>query len=427
MGSGVQDSATGIDPLQRQAFRAPYLQPEGAVGAHILEGKVVDINLKLWTVDVISQFDQKWYLNVQVASPYMHSNRGDGIYVMPEIGAKCHVCIPSDGPPPFVLDFIMPQEGMARPDVPDQGDGAQDPNTEASFHGGRVRPKPGDIYMRGRDGQFVILHRGGVLQIGSSELAQRIYIPLQNLVTDISQNYRHYNAGGSEGWFLAAGESETNPPTIRRDTYRLLAGDALATIRVTKGKAKDFITAVDGDEISGQEQIGMGSAGSKDNPLIYEVAISPDGFAPDTGTPEASAAKTTVLRYVVDKQGGVTLAADGGVFLYTRKKLRIVAQDSIDIVTKKNFSLTVSETARIDGGKLLEINGKVVKINGGSKPVATVGSLVEISIGLPLSSLTPAAPGAPVLMGPTGKPTAAGFPQPTLQGIITTGNPTILG
>jgi len=56
-----------------------------------------------------------------------------------------------------------------------------------------------------------------------------------------------------------------------------------------------------------------------------------------------------------------------------------------------------------------------------------VGSIVEISIGLiPLSSLTPAAPGAPVLIGPSGAPTAAGYPQPTLKGTIISGNSTIL-
>lgn len=426
MGSGVQDSPSGIDPLQRQPFRAPYVQPEGLVGAHILEGKVVDINLKLWTVDVVSQFDQRTYLNIQIASPYLHSNRGDGIYVMPEIGAKCHVCIPSDGPPPFVLDFIMPAEGVDS-GGDDQGAGEQEPSNTSGFPGGRVRPKPGDIYIKGRDGNFVILHRGGVLQIGSTELAQRIYIPLQNLVTDISQNYRHYNSGGMEGWYLASGDSETNPPAIRRDVYRLLVGDERATIRVTKGRAKDFVTAVDGDEIIGQELIGMGSVSSKDNPLIYEVVIAPEGFEPDTGAVNGDTAKATKLRYVVDKEGNATLAADGGVFLYTRKKLRIVAQDNIDIVTKKNFSLTVEETTSINGGKLLELRGKVIRLNGGSLPIATVGSQVEISIGLPLVSTLPAAIGTPIIIGPSGVPTSAGTPQPTLRGVIVTGNATILG
>lgn len=112
----------------------------GGRSAHIYEGKVVDLNMNLWTVDVISQFDQRTYPNVQVSSPYMHSDRGSGIYVMPEIGAKCHVCVPSDGPPPFVLDFIMPQEGMARPDIPDQGDGALQPNTDATFSGDAPAP-----------------------------------------------------------------------------------------------------------------------------------------------------------------------------------------------------------------------------------------------------------------------------------------------
>lgn len=411
------------DASQRTAFRTSWTQPEGVVGAIIIEGKVADVNTTLWTVDVVSQFDQKWYLNVQVSSPYMHSKRGEGIYAVPDLGAKCHVCIPSDGPPPFILDFIMPHEGTSDEDAPEDEEADSDP----SFGGGRsTKAKPGDIYMKGRDGQFVTLHRGGVLQIGSTELAQRIYIPLQNLITDISQNYKHYNTGGSETWFLASGESETNPPTIRRDTYRLLAGDAKATIRVTRGQAKDIVNAAGGDEISSENQLGVGSATAEDNPVIYEVAIAPEGFEPSTGSPVDP--KVTVLRYQVDKAGGVSWAASGNVALHIAKKLRLVVQDNIDIVTKKSFSLTVSETARIDGGKLLELNGGVIKMNGGSNQVAYNGVPVEVTIGIPLVGViapgpTPAVPGSFITILPINPLT--GQPQ-TIKGTIISGNPRVL-
>lgn len=415
---GVEHNSVA-DPSQRTAFRSSWSQPEGVAAATIIEGKIIDVNPTLWTVDVFSQFDQKWFLNVQVSSPYMHSKRGEGIFAMPEIGAKCHVCIPSDGPPPFVLDFIMPQESIldaTTPDAPEGTEGA----TNSTFAGGRFRAKPGDIIMRGRDGNFVVLHRGGVLQIGASELAQRIYIPLKNLISDISQNYRHYNTGGSINWFIASAESESNPPTIKKDTYRLLAGDARATIRVAYGPLKDVVPEPKNGATSDLSQLGIGIG--EDNPIVLEVVVAPEGFGADSGNPDADTPKQTVLRYFFDKNGNAFLRSEGSVLLMTRKKLRIVSHDNIDITTKKSFSLTVEETTRIDGGDLLELTAKITKINGGSKPTAHVGAIVECQITIPLVT-TNAIPGQPCLIPPINPLT--GQPQ-VLKGTIVTGNPTVL-
>ena len=386
--------------------------------AMIVEAKVVDLNPVLWTVDCISQFDQKWFLNIQVGSPYQHSKRGEGIYVMPEIGAKCHVCVPSDNCPPFLLDFIMPQESIQDATSADAPDGTEEA-TDSTFAGGRLRAKPGDIIMRGRDGNFVILHRGGVLQIGASELAQRIYIPLRNLVSDISQNYRHYNTGGSINWFLASGESDTNPSTIRKETYRLLAGDEKATIRVAYGPLKDVVPEPQDGSQSNLSQLGIGT--EEDGPIVLEVTIAPDGFNPDSGAPDGDTPDQTVLRYFFDKKGSVFMRSEGSVLLHVKKKLRVLVEDSIDLTAKKNFTLTVSDTTRIDGGKLLELTAGVTKINGGTKPCAHVGSVVECRITIPWVS-TPAAPGAPVTILPINPIT--GQPH-TIKGTIISGNPTV--
>jgi hypothetical protein len=408
------------DPSQRSMFRSSWTTQEGVGTAMIVECKVVDLNPVLWTVDCISQFDQKWYLNIQVGSPYMHSKRGEGIYVMPEIGAKCHVCIPSDNCPPFVLDFIMPQESVLDATSDDAPEGTEKP-TDSTFAGGRLRAKPGDIIMRGRDGNFVILHRGGVLQVGSSDLSQRIYIPLRNLVCDISQNYQHYNSGGSINWFLASGESDTNPSTIRKETYRLLAGDARATIRVAYGPLKDMVPEPQNGAQSDLSQLGIGT--EEDGPVVVEVVIAPDGFSADNGSPDGSTPDQTVLRYFFDKKGSVFMRSEGSVLLHVRRKLRLVVGDNIDITAKKSFTLTVSDTARIDGGKLLELTGKVTKINGGTKPCAHVGSIVECHITVPWVVVAPGLP--PAVIG-TVLPInpLTGQPQ-TVKGTIVSGNPTI--
>lgn len=412
------DLKSGADPSQRTAFRTSWMQPEGGVGAHVMEGKIVNINLATWTVDFISQFDQKFYFNVQVASSYMHSNSGEGIYAFPEVGSKCMLCIPSDGPPPFILAFIMPVEVIPDTSTDEAPSGTQSrggpskTNTGASFAGGRVRPKPGDIYIKGRDGNFCILHRGGVLEIGATELAQRIYIPLRNLITDISQNYHHYNSGGAIVWGVQDGPSETKPPTSWKQTFRLLANEEKGTVRVAVGKFSDVVQEQDTEDVSGLNQLDIGT----DEPIVCEVILAPEAIEVDSGTADANTSKKTKLRFFFDKKGGSYLRCDGSLFFSVKKKLRVVANDDIDIIGRKNFKLIVSQVARIQGGKLLELStdGGVVKLNAGSKPVATVGSQVLIAV----------PPGLAVL-SPAGTPIGIVTPGFTMFGTVTTGNPTV--
>ena len=407
------------NPAERRTFRSGWFQPEGASGAHILEGQIADLNLNNWTVDFVAKHDQKYYLNVQVSTPYAHFNRGEGFYAMPDIGAKCHICIPSDGPPPFVLDFIMPQETLddtSTDDAPEGTDGskggASKTTSAASFAGGRVRAKPGDIGITNRDGSFVRLHRGGVLQIGASSLAQRIYIPLNNLVTDISENYRHYNTGGSINWFINQGESQTNPPTVSRHTYRLLANDEKATVRIAIGKLSDMIR-----EPTSEAQADLSALGFGEDPTVCEVLIAPDAIVAESGELESGTSKASVLRYFFDKKGNTFYRTQGSVNLRIEKRMRLRVAQDMEIFGDKNFRIVFDQTGRLEATKGLDISGKVIKMNGGSKAVASVGSVVRVAITTPV----------PIIGTVSGVPIVGGFiVAGIMTGTVTTGNPTIL-
>lgn len=400
--------------MDRTSFRTSWTQPEGLEASLHIECQVIDLNLANWTVDVISKFDQRRYFNVQIASPYMHFNRGEGIFVMPDIGAKCHVCIPSDGPPPYVADFIMPMETIdgASTDAPGGTDGGKgdvtQESTAASFAGGRKRAKPGDIVIRNRDGSFLILHRGGVVQIGSTELCQRIYIPLQNLISDISQTYRHQNIGGSINWFVAPGESSSNPPTVQRNSYRLLAGDDKATLRVAYGKVSDVLKEPDQKTKSDLTQLGIGG-----DAVVCEVVVSPDQIDADSGGYETDAAKDSVLRYFFDKAGNVFLRTEANVVLRAKKKLRARVDDNIEVFGGKNLTLEFDGAGRIQVANGLDISSSVIRLNGGTKAVASVGSIVTLTLAAPVPIVTSAGPGT-ILIGAQ------------MVGVVTSGNPTIL-
>lgn len=380
-------------PMQRTSMNTSWTQPQGGVAAHIHEARVIDYNLATWMIDVRSQFDQKYYPNIQVGSPYMHPNRGEGIYAMPEVNAKCFVCIPSDGPPPFVMAFIMPMETPEDP----AGTGATSAITQqatqqatatagasqgAVFSGGRVRAKPGDIVMRGRDGNFVVLHRGGVLQVGATELAQRIYIPLGNIITDISQSYEHHNTGGSINWGLSTSYTDPDPETEFNHTFRLYANDDMADVRIAIGKVHQPVPEPSGGEDANNSSLGIGSGNSV---ICAEFVIAPGGFTTESGAPTSDTSNLSVIRMFFDDKGGGFLRAQGSINVRVGKTLRLSMGEMV-VVSDGGVQLSAKNLMKIQGGSGVQISSAngATTINGGATPVAAVGSAVNVVISAPL-------------------------------------------
>ena len=154
-----------------------------------------------------------------------------------------------------------------------------------------------------------------------------------------------------------------------------------------------------------------------DEPIVWEVVIAPDAFAPDSGALESNTVDATVLRYFFDKKGNAFMRSEGSVLLFVREKLQVVVRDDISFSTDKNFFLTAKGTGRVDGGDLLELAGKIVKIGGGNNAVAHVGSTVQALVGLVglHGVLVGTAVTIPAVSPITGQPQA-------LTGTVTAGN-----
>ena len=161
----------------------------GYYPALVEEARIVDVNVRDWTVDAISQYGERRFFEIQAMSPYFHFANGEGIYVMPEIGSTCWVCTPSTGlmAQPFILGWGSPV---------DERDEADSEAPAVNYRSNRSVLNPGDIMMKTRDENFVILRRGGVVQVGSTPLAQRFYIPLGNLIRDVVENYQMRSLAG---------------------------------------------------------------------------------------------------------------------------------------------------------------------------------------------------------------------------------------
>jgi hypothetical protein len=295
--------------------------------------------------------------------------------------------------------------------------GTEGGSKDYSFSGGRQRPKPGDIISKGRDGNFMILHRGGVAQFGASPLAQRICIPLNNLVTDISQNYNHYNGSGSVNWGVQDRGSK-NPTGEYRHTQRIYANDAYADIRFAMGYVRSPVPEPTGDagETSNLNQLNIGTNAD----TVFEFVLSKDGFETDAGEFHATAGDVKI-RMFFDRNGSAMARFEGSVDLRIKKKLRITIDDNADIFGKKTITIDAKDALKLFGGSLAELGtaGGNVVLNGGSKAVAFVGSRVQVAI-------TPPGIIAQAIVPPTPTPQPITIMAGVFEGVVLSGNPTIL-
>lgn len=149
----------------------------------VYRARIVDVNLRDYTADTrmeaapyIVKFDIPWI------SPYVNQNQGEGINWMPEVGSMCWICEPSeDGRESFILGWTTVDEG-------------------GSYRGGRTLLNPGDIEIKTRDLNFLTLRRGGIVQIGSTPVCQRIFLPIRNIMQDFAENYEMHTPAGDLTW-----------------------------------------------------------------------------------------------------------------------------------------------------------------------------------------------------------------------------------
>lgn len=202
---------------------ARSVQRNHAVPAYIEHGKVVDVDTETYTVSVYTQFTNKTISNISFAVPYQHYANGEGIFFMPEVGSTCWIAFPSDGLRPFILCWTPVND--------EQND----------FSANRPALNPGDIYLGTRDENFLILRRGGVVQLGGGPLSQRMYLPINNTIRDICENYSLNTLGGGLEWAVMRDENTTDGsrPSILRLAAREYANDEqpIALLEIGSSKA----------------------------------------------------------------------------------------------------------------------------------------------------------------------------------------------
>jgi len=162
------------------------------VPAKIERALVLTVNTDEYTVDVRTEFTYTPRLNISFMVPYAHHANGEGINFMPEVGSTCWLATPSEeGLRSFVMGWTVQWE-------------------EGSFRSGRPLLNPGDLHFSTRDGNFLAIRRGGIVQIGSGPVCQRIYIPIRNYIRDMAENYGLHTPGGDLTWEVARTDEDAD-------------------------------------------------------------------------------------------------------------------------------------------------------------------------------------------------------------------------
>lgn len=305
----------------------------GFFGALIETARIVNVNIKDWSLDLVSEYGVKKFFDIQWMSPYLHFFNGEGIYVMPEVGALCWLCTPSAGKlaTPFVLGFKteVDQSNLEEPAL--------------NFKANRQTLNPGDIMMKTRDENFIILRRGGVIQIGATPITQRIYVPIGNLIRDICENYLLQTLAGDMEWCVDrvdqsdAGDSKTRF-RLRSKTN---AGEPEHAVILTAGSHPDD----DNLRLS----LIVRADGEKDSADVVTLTMDKEG----------SVSWSVEKDFTIDAKGDVSIgSSEGNVTLLAEK-----GQGSF--TTKGNLAFeSTGGTASMSASGAASVKGSSVTIDG---------------------------------------------------------------
>jgi hypothetical protein len=301
------------------------------------EATVVDVNRKTYCVKVETRHTSKSIEDIQALAPYHHFANGEGIHHLPEVGAVCLVAFPSDDTPPFIMGYKGSAAVLiSEDDTPERSTSAAEGSmTDVSWRSRRPKLNPGDIAITTRDENFIFLRRGGIVQIGSTPISQRVYIPILNYIKDFAENYAMQTFGGDVSWTVGRVEDDPggNAPATYVFHMNEFAQDAKATVRVR------HLPLSNGDKAA------------------WEVHVAPQGISREDGSVENEVYSMIIM-------------TDG-------EKTEIIGANR-NVTVKGNDTLTVEGDRRVDVSGTHKLSGSSIELTA-DQQAALIGSIVKLA------------------------------------------------
>lgn len=309
----------------------------------------MNVNRQTWTCTVKTTYSAKDFEDVQWGAPYHHYDSGEGIHYMPEPGAKCYLAQPNDSTPPFIMCFVAPPaQATSTTETPARSTADGGSATDVSYQSKRPDLNPGDLAMTTRDGNFLILRRGGVVQLGATPLAQRIVVPVRNFVHDYCENYELATPAGDVTWVIDRPELDATGKQAASWTFHMreFAVDKNATVRV--------------------RHLPLAAAGGKKS--AWEVHVAPNGIDPST---EAVTGPVYTMLILTDGTKTEMLGASRTVDVKGDDTLTVGGNSTTTVtgsakLTAKQIALKASDVASVVGAavKLGDANATEPNLKG---------------------------------------------------------------
>lgn len=226
--------------METPGYTIPSEAADGA--AKIAFARVDRVNIPEYTVDVTTEFTHRNITDVPFSSPFCAPDHGGGINFMPEVGAYCHVCLCADGTK-FVFAWVLTPNTVTRSVLNEDGSVTQNADEPGpDFSGNRDELEPGDVYLGTRDGNRVMVRRGGMVVVKSGPLCQTVYIPIENAIRQLFQRKEELSPLGEVVWDhspLSDEEGESDTSALYRFKFKKKAEEDVSgghfTVEVCAG------------------------------------------------------------------------------------------------------------------------------------------------------------------------------------------------
>jgi len=252
-------------------------------GARLMRGVVTNVNPSDWEMDLFVSSTGQTHIDVGIPGTYLHPD-GHGSFCMPEPGAFVWIAEPS-----HVDEHVT---ALAYAALMDTAGTHATGREDLDMH-------PGDQYMGGAGGNRIIVRRGGIIEVRGSPLAQRLYLPIENIIRDIFQNYEMLGVGGHAKWLTGLGE-ETDAagvPTVYTMASKRFAGDKMGVVTLTAGN----VGMVDENEPDLVFSLAMYDNGEVDQEKTVGIKVTKDGNVDLMFTGNVTGVVKGTMTYTVEK------------------------------------------------------------------------------------------------------------------------------
>lgn len=161
-------------------------------------GVIVSVDSRTYTCTVRSEHGLHYDVPI---TPVFLSPNGQGMWFLPEVGTRVLVGTVGKGARneyTFLIGaaFAVDQDSLEVSDDAVSDEGTDEEVVKVDFRNNRSVHQPGDIVLSSSDRNFIVMRKGGIIELGATQVAKRFYIPLQNVIRDLCQIYEMQNSAG---------------------------------------------------------------------------------------------------------------------------------------------------------------------------------------------------------------------------------------